>query len=92
MPESLKHGKRVQCTTSTSRSHALKRTFVQYVKPNSGYHSLEDKSIMPNVPQKATYTQTKLQLHLSKCNISFQWTLFTNGPIHNAQHPVKCHT
>ena len=64
----------------------------QYVKPNSGYHSLEDKSIMPNVLQKATYTQTKLQLHLSKCNISFQWTLFTKGPIHYAQHPVKCHT
>ena len=42
----------------------------KYVKPISGYHSIEDNCIMHNVHQMATITQAKLQPRPSTCVVS----------------------
>ena len=61
----------------------------KYVSPISGSHSLEDTCIMHNVHQMAIYTQARLQLHLSLCNVLVN---VIKGQMHNAERQVKYYT
>ena len=55
----------------------------------SGYQSLERQCIMRNFHRKVTYTQTRLQLHLSMCDISAD---VIKEQMHSAERPLKRHT
>ena len=76
------------CYPSAGYNHSNKH-FFKYVWSISGYHSLKVKYITYYFYQVASHTQTKLQPHSSKRDISVD---VIKEEMRNVLRPVKCYT